>query len=161
MRNLTIPCALLVLGAVVAACDAATPTESVETLALETLGCAQGFNIGSTQTKGVDRNGDGLTCVKILSQQQSGSYRQVEIDNSVPGGAGGCPGEFVLDKSGTYAGTGVDRNGDGLVCTKTTTSGTTVAIDNTAGAGGWRCSLAASPGDLPCSRATTARASTS
>ena len=119
MRNLTIPCALLVLGAVVAACDVATPTESAETLAVATLGCADGFTFRTGYRQGLppDRNNDGAVCEKAVNG------KKLLIDNNVPGGVGSCPDDFQLTIIKELAGTGADRNADGRICVKKTSTG--------------------------------------
>jgi hypothetical protein len=44
----------------------------------------------------------------------------------------GCAPTFILTPQ-TPAGSGADRNGDGFVCTKTTSSGASVSVDNQGG----------------------------
>lgn len=77
MRNLTLPCVLLVMGAVAVACDSTTSPNSevlVPQLGLTAMaGCPAGFDLTTHLpggSEGLDRNGDNFLCVKELGQRE-------------------------------------------------------------------------------------------
>ena len=77
MRNLTIPCALLLMGAV--ACDSVPPTSpdsGPPQFNVALAGCPAGFVLTTyTDVINVDRNKDGYVCQKVLSKDESGRFR--------------------------------------------------------------------------------------
>jgi hypothetical protein len=76
-----------------------------------------------------DRNGDGFACY-LLDQQDAMIFR-TWTDNNLPlSQIGGCPNGFDIAQSGMTWMDTFDRNGDFLVCTRTTSNGSTIVIDN-------------------------------
>ncbi len=105
MRKLTLPCALLVMGAV-AACQSGLATSPDSEVGVPQLGltavagCPPGFdlilvkNAGYVVTAGLDRNKDGYFCQKITKNGKT-----IAIDNSVPLSGNGCSAgttEFII-----------------------------------------------------------------
>ena len=121
MRNLALPCVLLVMGAIAVACEsgpATSPNSEVLVPQLNLLtpavaGCPAGFDlvfmgIGSDG----DRNEDGFICQKTLA-----SLKVVISDNRVPLQLNGCPVGTTLTLVGLNpAAQAADKNYDGIVC---------------------------------------------
>jgi hypothetical protein len=125
---------------VVAACtESPLPTESWSELKPRlgaALGeCASPFVLSGASdadAQAADKNGDGYAC--YLTDRQDEKIILIWTDNNVPlSQLGGCPNGFVLMKApATKPGDETDdRNGDGYVCTRTASNGSTLTIDNT------------------------------
>jgi hypothetical protein len=130
---------LAVAALVAAACsESALPTETKSGpqphLASATLaGCPNPFTLTETldaDGQAADRNGDGVACY-LVENEIIVSW----TDNNVPmGQIGGCPNGFTpgYAKSMDPKYADVDRNGDGLACSRITGNGGTILIDNNA-----------------------------
>ena len=95
LLGVALPSALLAV-LITAACDVGAPVDSELLPNFATsgdpLGCPTAFTMFKVAEIGTppDRNKDGLACFKPLpTRPPEFLYRQVEIDNNLPGGVGG------------------------------------------------------------------------
>ena len=129
---------LAVAVLVAAACSESTlPTEpklgvQPHLVSVVLAGCPNPFTLTETLDAdglAADRNADGVAC----SLTENGIIVSW-TDNNVPvSQIGGCPNGFTLDYAKNVVpmnDADVDHNGDGFACSRTTSNGNTVVIDN-------------------------------
>ncbi len=132
LLGVALPSALVAV-LITAACDVGTPVApdlpANFAVAAGTPGCPTGFDMQGGGLP-VDRNGDGFVCVKFVPNGPGTGFKEIQIDNNVAGGVGGCPTPGFTLRFTYELGFGeeADRNGDQQVCVN---DDLTVVRDNT------------------------------